>query len=109
MILLQAYEIQKWLGEQEIPATFSASIFFALFKVGCLKGKKAAFLFPKSSPRCRPMVSLPSPSSSLRLARSPTKTTPAIWKRLRSVRPIRAYYIPTFSSVGPAPGSPSKR
>lgn len=34
MTLLQAYEIQKWLGEQEFPATFSASIFFALFKVG---------------------------------------------------------------------------
>ncbi|KAK0703095.1 hypothetical protein B0T26DRAFT_729815 [Lasiosphaeria miniovina] len=32
MTLLQAYEIQKWLGEQEFPATFSASIFFALFK-----------------------------------------------------------------------------
>ena len=31
--LLQAYEIQKWLSEQEFPATFSASIFFALFKV----------------------------------------------------------------------------
>ena len=26
MTLLQAYEIQKWLGEQEFPATFSASI-----------------------------------------------------------------------------------
>ncbi|KAK0710208.1 hypothetical protein B0T26DRAFT_755306 [Lasiosphaeria miniovina] len=33
MSLIQAYEIQKWLGEQEFPATFSASIFFALFKI----------------------------------------------------------------------------
>ena len=33
MTLDQAYAIQKWLAEQEFPTTFSASLFFALFKV----------------------------------------------------------------------------
>ncbi|KAI1120353.1 hypothetical protein F5Y10DRAFT_258617 [Nemania abortiva] len=32
MTVDDAYQIQKWLGEQEFPKVFSASIFFALFK-----------------------------------------------------------------------------
>jgi hypothetical protein len=45
MTLLEAFEIQKWLGEQEFPAVFSASIFFSLFKVG-----EVAFLFQVPPP-----------------------------------------------------------
>ncbi|KAK3368823.1 hypothetical protein B0T24DRAFT_595631 [Lasiosphaeria ovina] len=32
MTHVQAYEIHKWLGEQEFPSVFAGSIFFALFK-----------------------------------------------------------------------------
>jgi hypothetical protein len=33
MTLQEAHAIQTWLAEQQFPSTFSASLFFALFKV----------------------------------------------------------------------------
>lgn len=33
MTLKDAYAIQTWLAEQQFPSTFSAALFFALFKV----------------------------------------------------------------------------
>ncbi|KAK0726046.1 hypothetical protein B0H67DRAFT_145982 [Lasiosphaeris hirsuta] len=45
MSLMQTYEIQKWLGELEFPATFSTSILFALFKVRA----RVPFLIPQHS------------------------------------------------------------
>lgn len=38
MTLSEAYVIQTWLAEQEFPGIFSASIFFALFKVSVSPG-----------------------------------------------------------------------